>query len=84
MAGCIPLVRVGENSSRLIKQVLDAGAHGVIVPMVNNRKEAVEAVNAAYYSPKGSRGVGLARSQNFGIGFSEYKQWADQEVILIV
>jgi 2-keto-3-deoxy-L-rhamnonate aldolase RhmA len=84
LAGCVPLVRVGENSARLIKQVLDAGAHGVIVPMVNSRKEALDAMNASYYPPKGLRGVGLARAQNYGSGFSEYKKWADQESVLIV
>src|SRR3989338_10111648 len=41
LSGCIPLVRVGDNSAYLIKRVMDAGAGGVIVPMVNTRAEAI-------------------------------------------
>ena len=37
-------VRVGENNNRIIKRVLDAGADGIIIPMVNNSKEAEKAV----------------------------------------
>lgn len=84
LAGVVPLVRVGENHPRPIKQVLDAGSHGVIVPMVNTREEALQAVDATYYAPRGSRGAGLSRAQNYGAGFHEYKAWADQETILIV
>src|SRR5262245_44764430 len=40
LAGISPLVRVGENNPAIIKRVMDAGAHGVIVPMVNSRDDA--------------------------------------------
>ena len=38
-------IRVGENNDRIIKRVLDAGADGIIVPMVKNVEEANEAIN---------------------------------------
>lgn len=79
-----PLVRVGENNPLLIKRALDAGAHGIIVPMVNTVEDVHNAINATYYSPRGERGVGLARAQKYGIGFKEYKKWADSETILII
>ena len=61
--GVIPLVRVGENNPNIIKRVMDAGAYGVIVPMVNSRADAEAAVKAVKYPLLGARGVGLARAQ---------------------
>ena len=84
LAGCTPLVRVGENDPTVIKRVMDAGAKGVIVPMVNSREEAEAAVAAVKYPPVGKRGVGLARAQRYGFGFEEYKQWAETESVVIV
>jgi 2-dehydro-3-deoxyglucarate aldolase len=84
LAGCTPLVRVGANDALLIKRVMDAGAHGVVVPMVNSVEDAQKAVAAAYYPPLGKRGVGLYRAQGYGTGFDAYKQWAARETIVIV
>lgn len=84
LAGCVPLVRVGENNPTMIKKVMDAGAHGVIVPMVNTRKEAVAAVKAVKYPPVGTRGVGLARAQGYGLEFEKYKNWVNESSIVIV
>lgn len=58
----VGLVRVGENSERLIERALDAGAVGVIVPMVNTAADAVHAVAATRYAPLGVRSYGPARS----------------------
>lgn len=84
LAGCVPLVRVGANDPLLMKRALDSGAHGVIVPMVNTAADAVRAVAAAYYPPRGSRGAGLSRAQGYGMGFSDYKEWADRETVVLV
>jgi len=70
--GIVPFVRVGENNSRIIKRVLDAGAVGIIVPMINSKDDAIKAVNAVKYPPLGKRGVGLARAQKYGFGFDDY------------
>ncbi|OGT46228.1 MAG: 2,4-dihydroxyhept-2-ene-1,7-dioic acid aldolase [Gammaproteobacteria bacterium RIFCSPHIGHO2_12_FULL_38_11] len=80
----IPFVRVGENSPILIKHVMDAGAHGVIVPMVNTREEAMKAVESVKYPPLGKRGVGLGRAQGYGNTFDEYKKWVKTDSIVIV
>ena len=56
LAQCVPLVRVGENDPLAIKRAMDAGAHGVIVPMVNTAAEARKAVSAIRYPPAGTRG----------------------------
>lgn len=81
--GASPLVRVGENNPNLIKRVMDAGAHGVIVPMVNSKEDAIRAVESVKYPPKGKRGVGLYRAQRYGEGFDEYKDWLSENSIVI-
>jgi 2-dehydro-3-deoxyglucarate aldolase len=79
-----PLVRVGENNPDLIKRVMDVGSHGVIVPMVNTKEDAIKAVNAVKYPPVGTRGVGLARAQGYGLEFEKYKEWVNRESIVII
>lgn len=70
--GIVPLVRVNENNPNSIKQVMDAGAYGVIVPMVNSGSDARKAVNAVKYPPRGTRGVGIARAHSYGRDFDQY------------
>lgn len=79
-------VRVGENNTRIIKRVLDAGADGIIAPMVCSKEDARKAVEAVKYPPLGKRGVGLARAQNYGInnGFPIYREGKAKEIKLIV
>lgn len=84
LAGCVPLVRVGTNDANLIKRVMDAGAHGVIVPMVNSEEDAERAVGSVKYPPQGFRGVGLARAQSYGADFEGYRRWNETESIVIV
>lgn len=84
ISGCVPLVRVAENDTTIIKKVMDSGAHGIIVPMVNTKQDAIKAVSAVKYPPVGTRGVGLARAQDYGLEFEKYKKWVDKESIVIV
>jgi 2-dehydro-3-deoxyglucarate aldolase len=84
LAGCIPLVRVASNDLTRIKHALDAGAHGVVVPMVNSAADARAAVAAAHYPPVGIRGAGLSRAQDYGLGFQRYQGWAKAETVVIV
>lgn len=60
--GVVPITRVPANESWLIARSLDAGAQGVIVPLVNSRAEAAAAVAACRYPPKGVRSFGPIRS----------------------
>lgn len=84
LSGVAPLVRVGENDPNLIKRVMDAGAHGVIVPMVNSKEDAEKAVRSVKYPPRGFRGVGLARAQKYGADFEGYRKWNQKESVVIV
>lgn len=81
--GVKAFVRVGENNTRIIKRVLDAGADGIVVPSVNSKADALKAVESVQYPPKGKRGVGLARAQNYGFGFEEYREGKAKEITLI-
>lgn len=81
---CTPLVRVGFNDANIIKRVMDTGSKGVIVPKVNNKQDALHAVGAVKYPPEGFRGVGLARAQQYGLGFEAYQAWNNKNSIVIV
>ena len=58
---------------------MDAGAHGVVVPMVCSGDDARAAVAAVRYPPVGKRGGGLARAQGYGSSFETYKRWQESE-----
>lgn len=81
--GVKAIVRVSKNEEVVIKQVLDAGADGIIVPMVCSKEDATQAVNYAKYPPIGKRGVGLARAQQYGQQFAAYKDWVAKGLIVI-
>lgn len=81
--GMQALVRVSKNEEVIIKQVLDAGADGIIVPMIKNKKEAEEAVGYVKYPPIGNRGVGLNRAQKYGTSFDTYQKWVKEEAVVI-
>ena len=83
LKGVIPLVRLSSNNEVQIKRVMDAGAHGVIVPMICTATDAENAVNAVKYPPLGKRGVGLARAQGYGTKFEKYRQWQDEKTVVI-
>ena len=77
-----PLVRVPWNEPSMIMKVLDAGAYGVIVPMVSNRAEAERAVAACRYPPAGIRSNGPNRALLYG--GADYQKHADREMICAV
>jgi len=81
---CPCLIRVPGNNLVYIKQALDIGAAGVIVPQINSAAEAQAAVNAAKYPSKGKRGVGLARAHEYGISFADYLAKADSETCVVI
>jgi len=65
-ADTTPIVRVPWNEPYEIMKALDAGAFGVIVPMVNNREEAERAADACRYPPRGHRSFGPIRAALYG------------------
>lgn len=80
-----PIVRVKGHEPGTINRVLDMGAMGVIVPMVQNAEQAQAAVQAAYYTPKGMRSGGGMRLGLIGeSGTPEYYAHANDEIMLVV
>jgi 4-hydroxy-2-oxoheptanedioate aldolase len=79
--GAIVICRVPANDAGIIGKVLDAGAMGVIVPMVNTPDEARLAVRACRYAPDGSRSYGPIRARRqYG---ADYATWANERVSCI-
>ena len=77
-------VRVGANDPLIIKKCLDAGANGIVVPMIKSLADAKNAINNTFYPNIGTRGVGLYRAQEYGYGFDSYKQNHIKETVLIL
>jgi len=74
-----PLVRVPWLEPGILMKVLDAGAHGVICPMVSTREEAQRFVAYTRYAPAGTRSYGPLRAML--VSGSDYPEWADQEIV---
>lgn len=72
LGGTVPLARVAQCHPKDIKQALDAGAQGIILPMIERKDQLEEAISWAYYPPKGNRGVGYSRANLFGRHFNKY------------
>jgi 2-keto-3-deoxy-L-rhamnonate aldolase RhmA len=80
---CACLIRVPSQDEAWLKKVLDAGADGVIFPHVNSADEVRDIVEKCLYPPDGSRSVGLARAQKYGLQFDSYIEQANQTVAII-
>jgi 4-hydroxy-2-oxoheptanedioate aldolase len=84
-AGCTALARVPANRHDHIKRVLDNGAQGVVVPMVNSRQEAEDAIAATKYPPCGTRSVGgSVHALNFGCDANDYYNCANDELLVVI
>ncbi len=84
-AGCVPLCRVPEGNHHLIKRALDAGAWGIVVPMVNSVEQARLAIAAAKYPPQGNRSAGGGmHALGFDASADEYFERANEEILVIL
>jgi 4-hydroxy-2-oxoheptanedioate aldolase len=84
-AGCVPLVRVPEGNHHFIKRALDAGAFGIVVPMVNTVEQARAAIAAARLPPLGNRSAGGGmHALNFAASPDEYFARANDEILVVL
>jgi 2-dehydro-3-deoxyglucarate aldolase len=81
---CAPLVRMQGNNYADTKRYLDAGAVGVIAPLINTRKEAEYLVESVKYPPSGNRGVGFGRSHDYGFSFDSYMRFAENNLFTAI
>ncbi len=79
----VPLVRLGSCSEYECKKVFEAGALGVIIPMVKNVENLNKIYEYSTWPPLGKRGVGYSRSNLYGKYFNEYMTHISQKPIFI-
>ena len=82
LGNTLPLVRLAQGHSKDCKQALDAGAAGVIVPMVESAEQLIAVRDACRWPPAGVRGVGFSRANLFGKNFNDYS--VDAQAPLLV
>lgn len=81
----VPLVRAPWNDFVAIKRILDTGVQGVLIPYVNTRAEAEQAVKACKYPLDGIRGVaGSPRAPGYGQNIGNYLQRANDEIFIMI
>ncbi len=79
---CLP--RIASHNGEQIKRLLDSGADGIIVPMVQSAEERDQIVDWTKYSPKGKRSFGVARAQGYGFEFDRYvKSWNERSTLIL-
>ncbi len=81
LGSAVPMARVSKNDFFAIGGLLDRGALGIVVPMVNSVEEARAAAFAVRYPPRGGRSSGAFLA---GLHGSDYERWIDDEVFLAV
>jgi 2-dehydro-3-deoxyglucarate aldolase len=81
---CTPLVRMQGNNYSDTKRYLDAGAMGVIAPLVNTKEEVEYLVQSVKYPPSGKRGVGFGRCNAYGFEFDEYMKYAEDNIFIAI
>ena len=79
----VPVARVAQCSPQNIKEALDAGAQGIILPMIESKAQLEDGISWSYYPPKGTRGVGYSRANLFGENFDEYVKRFSYKVLIV-
>jgi len=82
LGNTLPLARIAQCHAKDCKQALDAGAGGVIVPMITNSAQLEEVRDACYWPSAGTRGVGFSRANLFGKNFDEYAKEAQAPILV--
>jgi 2-keto-3-deoxy-L-rhamnonate aldolase RhmA len=79
-----PIVRVQGSARHQVSAVLDAGAAGVMVPMVADAAEAERVVEAARFAPEGGRGFGMIYPDQISNGVPQATAAADAETMVVL
>ncbi len=83
LGGAVPMARVAESSMTHIRAALDAGARGIILPMIESASALQEAISHIFYPPAGRRGVGFCRANLFGQKFDQYLAGAARKTLVV-
>jgi 2-dehydro-3-deoxyglucarate aldolase len=82
LGGTLPLARIAQGHSKDCKQALDAGAGGIIVPMIESANQLAAVRNACRWPPAGTRGVGYSRANLFGRRLEAYRAEATAPLLI--
>lgn len=82
LGNTLPLARIAEGHPKDCKQALDAGAGGIIVPMIETAEQLVAVRDACRWPPAGMRGVGFSRANLFGKHFEDYRTEAQAPLLV--
>ena len=82
LGGTLPLVRLAQGHPKDCKLALDAGAGGVIVPMIESAEQLMAVRDACRWPPAGTRGVGFSRANLFGKHFEAYRDEAQAPLLV--
>ena len=82
LGGALPLARVATPAVINCRQALDAGAAGVVIPMITSAEQLRPLIQGCHWPPKGTRGVGFCRANGFGARFEEYQAEAQASLIV--
>ena len=82
LGGTLPLARVAQGHAKECKQALDAGAAGVIVPMIESAEQLAGVRDICRWPPSGIRGVGFSRANLFGKSFDSYREEAQSPLLI--
>jgi 2-dehydro-3-deoxyglucarate aldolase len=78
----LPLARIAQGHPKDCKQALDAGAGGIIVPMIESAEQLIAVRDACRWPPAGTRGVGFNRANLFGKRFEAYAEEAQAPLLV--
>tara|TARA_B100001057_G_scaffold126366_1_gene125173 strand:- start:42645 stop:43406 length:762 start_codon:yes stop_codon:yes gene_type:complete len=82
LGNTLPLARIAQGEAKDCKQALDAGAGGLIIPMVESAAQLQKVVHYSSWPPSGMRGVGFSRANLFGKYFDEYVKEAQRPFLV--
>ena len=85
LSGTTPIIRIGLNQQQHIQRYLEAGAQGVLIPLVNTGKQAQMVADSVKYPPMGKRGAFSGRSAKWGLQpIADYFKEANEETFVAV
>lgn len=82
LGNTLPLARIAHGHPKDCKQALDAGAGGIIVPMIESAEQLIAVRDACRWPPAGTRGVGFSRANVFGKHFESYRTEAQAPLLV--
>ena len=78
------IVRIPAIKNEYIARYLDAGADGIVIPQVRTYEEIEVIKNAAFYPPKGKRGIGPGRASDFGLKLNNMQEDPNKDTAIII